>query len=287
MSATILDGKILAAKLIAELKVEVEALKAVHGKVPRCMNIVVGADASAASYGKSQKRAADLIGIDYGFSNLSAHVSQAELLDHIKFLNEDAAVHGIMVHKPLPKGIDFQVVSGAISPAKDIEGMNVTNLGLLMLGRTRIIPATPAAAMALLLSSGIDLSGKQAVVVGRSEIVGKPVTLLLLERHATVTVCHSATSKAGRLAEQVKAAEVLVVAMGRAHAVKGSWVREGAVVIDVGINEVDGKITGDVEFDEASKRAAFITPVPGGVGPVTAVMLMRNAVEIFKQQLRA
>ena len=154
-----------------------------------------------------------------------------------------------------------------------------------MQGKAKIIPCTPAAAMALLLSSGVDIAGKNAVVVGRSEIVGKPVVLLLLEKNATVTVCHSGTSKAGRLADVVGSAEVLVVAMGRPGFIKGEWIREGAVVVDVGINSVDGKIVGDVEFDGAAQRASFITPVPGGVGPVTAVMLMKNGIETFKEQL--
>ncbi|MBF0593478.1 MAG: bifunctional 5,10-methylenetetrahydrofolate dehydrogenase/5,10-methenyltetrahydrofolate cyclohydrolase [Candidatus Omnitrophica bacterium] len=286
MSAQILDGKVLAQKLQVELKAEVDMSRARTGKVPRFMNITIGQDPSAGSYGKSQKRAAEFIGIDYQFSNLSAHVSQKELIDHIHFLNDDVNVHGIMIHKPVPDGIDFQQAVNAITPKKDIEGMNIANLGRLMLGKTNIIPATPAAAMALLVSSGVDISGKDAVVVGRSEIVGKPIMLLLLEKNATVTVCHSGTSKAGRLADQVKKAEVLVVAMGKPGFIKGEWVRDGAIVIDVGINAVDGKIVGDVEFDGAAARASFITPVPGGVGPVTAVMLMKNGIETFKIQLQ-
>jgi methylenetetrahydrofolate dehydrogenase (NADP+)/methenyltetrahydrofolate cyclohydrolase len=190
-----------------------------------------------------------------------------------------------MIHKPLPQGLDFQRVANKILPDKDIEGMNVANMGKLMLGKTRIIPSTAAAAMALLDSSGVDISGKDAVVVGRSEIVGKPAALLLLERNATVTVCHSGTSKSGRLADHVKKAEILIVAMGRPGFIKGEWIRDGAIVIDVGINEVNGKLVGDVEFAPAAERASFITPVPGGVGPVTAVMLMKNGIETFKQLL--
>ena len=285
MSAQILDGKALAQTLQAELKAEVDALRVRTGRIPRFMNITIGNDAGAGSYGKSQKRAAEFIGIEYQFSSLSQHVTQKELLDHIHFLNEDINVHGIMLHKPVPEGIDFQQAVNTIVPDKDIEGMNIANLGRLMLGRTNIIPCTPAAAMALLASSGVDIAGKEAVLVGRSEIVGKPLVLLLLEKNATVTVCHSGTSKAGRLSDHVKKAEVLVVAMGKPGFIKGEWVREGAIVIDVGINDVNGKIAGDVEFDAAAGRAAFITPVPGGVGPVTAVMLMKNGIETFKHQL--
>ena len=285
MSAKILDGKALSQKLITELKAEVDRLLKETGKTPCFVNIVVGQDASAASYGKSQKRAAEVIGIDYQFAYLPQNTTQKELLDQVKFLNENPEVHGVMVHKPLPEGLDFQKAVNMITPDKDLEGMGVANLGKLMLGKTRIIPSTPASAMALLASSGVDLAGKDAVIVGRSEIVGKPMMLLLLEKNATVTVCHSATSHAGRLQDHVKRAEILVVAVGKPGFVKGEWVREGAIVIDVGINEVDGKITGDVEFDAAARRAGFITPVPGGVGPVTAVMLMKNGIETFKHQL--
>ncbi|MBF0486311.1 MAG: bifunctional 5,10-methylenetetrahydrofolate dehydrogenase/5,10-methenyltetrahydrofolate cyclohydrolase [Candidatus Omnitrophica bacterium] len=284
MSAKILDGKALSLKLQAGLKAEVERLKMETGKTPRFMNIVIGSDPGAASYGKSQKKVADNIGVDYQFSHLQQHVTQKELIDHIRFLNEDPAVHGIMLHKPVPEGIDFKEAVNEISFHKDLEGMTLMNLGQLFLNRTKIIPCTAAGAMALLESSGVNLAGKNALVVGRSEIVGKPMMLLLLEKNATVTVCHSATTKANRLVEEVKRAEILVVAMERAGFIKGEWVREGAIVIDVGINEdAQGKIVGDVEFDEAAKRASFITPVPGGVGPVTAVCLMKNGIEMFKQ----
>jgi methylenetetrahydrofolate dehydrogenase (NADP+)/methenyltetrahydrofolate cyclohydrolase len=285
MSAMILDGKVLSQKLILDLKAEVDRLLAATGKTPRFVNIVVGQDASAASYGKSQKRAAEAIGIDYQFAYLPQNTTQKELLDQVKFLNESPEVHGVMIHKPLPEGLDFQKAVNMITADKDLEGMGVANLGKLLLGKTRIIPCTPASAMALLASSGVDLAGKNAVIVGRSEIVGKPMMLLLLEKNATVTVCHSGTSRAGQLIDHVKRADVLVVAMGKPGFIKGEWVREGALVIDVGINSVDGKITGDVEFDAAAKRAGFITPVPGGVGPVTAVMLMKNGIETFKHQL--
>jgi methylenetetrahydrofolate dehydrogenase (NADP+)/methenyltetrahydrofolate cyclohydrolase len=286
MSGAILDGKSLSQKIISELKVEVQALRAKTGKSPRFMNIVIGQDLSAGSYGKSQLRAAEAVGIDYQFSHLPPQVTQEELVDHVKFLNDDPNVHGIMLHKPVPAQINFQEAISCIDPGKDLEGVNEVNLGRILLGRTKIIPCTPAAVMALIASTGVDIAGKDAVVVGRSEIVGKPVALLLLEKNANVMVCHSGTSKAGRLAGHVKNAEVLVVAVGRPGFVKGEWIKDGAIVIDVGINSIDGKLVGDVEFAEAQKRAGFITPVPGGVGPVTAVMLMKNGIETFKQQLK-
>ncbi len=284
MSATILDGKLLAKELASQLKGEVDCLRAATGKVPRCVNIVIGQDASAASYGKSQKRAADEIGIDYQFTYLPHNATQKELLDQVKFLNEDAGVHGVMIHKPVPEGIDFQQAVNALVPEKDIEGMGAGNLGKLFLGKTPIIPCTPASAMALLALSKADIAGKDAVIVGRSEIVGKPLVFLLLDKNATVTVCHSGTDRAGRLETHVRRADIVIAAMGKPSFIKGAWIKEGAIVIDVGINNVDGKITGDVEFDAAAAHASFITPVPGGVGPVTAVMLMKNAVETFKQQ---
>jgi methylenetetrahydrofolate dehydrogenase (NADP+)/methenyltetrahydrofolate cyclohydrolase len=286
MSAAILDGKSLAQKILSDLKAEVQALRVKTGKGPRFMNIVVGQDPSAGSYGKSQLRAAEAIGVDYQFSYLPQQVTQKELVDHIKFLNDDPNVHGIMVHKPVPAAIDFQQAVNVIDPTKDLEGINETNLGQVLLGGKGIIPCTPAAVMALIASTGVDIAGKDAVVVGRSEIVGKPVALLLLGKNANVTICHSGTSKAGRLAGHVKNAEILVVAVGHPGFIKGEWIREGAIVIDVGINSVEGKLAGDVEYDEAKKRAAFITPVPGGVGPVTAVMLMKNGIETFKQQCK-
>jgi methylenetetrahydrofolate dehydrogenase (NADP+) / methenyltetrahydrofolate cyclohydrolase len=286
MSAKILDGKVLAQKLLAELKAEVAALKVQTGKVPRFMNIVVGQDESANSYAKSQVRAAEIIGIDYQFSHLPQHATRRELHDQIKLLNDDPEVHGVMIHKPVPDEINFQKAVNLIHPQKDLEGINEVNFGQLLLGRAKIVPCTPGAVMALIESTGVDIAGKDAIVVGRSEIVGKPVALLLLEKNASVTVCHSGTSKAGRLADHVKRADVLVVAVGRPGFVKGEWVKEGAIVIDVGINSINGKLTGDVEFDAAAKRASFITPVPGGVGPVTSVMLMKNGIETFKQQLK-
>ncbi|MBF0123508.1 MAG: bifunctional 5,10-methylenetetrahydrofolate dehydrogenase/5,10-methenyltetrahydrofolate cyclohydrolase, partial [Candidatus Omnitrophica bacterium] len=191
MSAILLDGKALAQKIQAELKAEVVSLVSRTGKVPRFMNIVVGADPSAGSYARSQIRAAAEIGVDYQFSNLPQSVTQTELFDHVKLLNDDPDVHGIMIHKPLPKGVDFQVLANYIAVAKDLEGITETNLGKLILGTATIIPCTSAAVMALVAASGVDLKGKDAVVVGRSEIVGKPLMLLLMEKNATVTVCHS------------------------------------------------------------------------------------------------
>lgn len=283
-AAHILDGTALAKKLKDELKKQVAQLKGDFGDVPRLVNIVMGSDPGACAYATSQKKTAEYIGIKYELEIVPADTSQDKLIATIKKLDGDSCVHGIMIHKPIPKHIDYRMVANYVSPAKDLEGVNVTNIGKMMLGETRIIPCTPAAVMEHIRSTGVNLRGKEAVVVGHSEIVGKPLSLLLLAQDATVTVCHLATSEAGRLTEHVGRADILVVAVGKAGLIKGRWIKKGAVVIDVGINKVDGKIVGDVEFEAAKSRASFITPVPGGVGPVTVVMLMRNGIEAFKVQ---
>jgi len=286
MSARILDGKTLAAKICAQLKSEVEQLKQQTGAIPYLKNVIIGKDPGSCAYANSQKRVAEKIGIQYDLVTLPFETTQDELASYIEKLNADTSVHGIMIHKPVPEHIDYKPLANAIDIKKDLEGINVANIGKMLLGDTQLIPCTPAAVMAHIESTGIDLRGKEAVIVGHSEIVGKPLSLLLLERYATVTVCHVATSQAGKLAGHVARADVLVVAVGKANLIKGEWIKEGAVVIDVGINPVGDKILGDVEFDSAKNKAAYITPVPGGVGPVTVVMLMKNGVEAYKLQLQ-
>ncbi len=285
-TAQILDGKALAQKLKEDLAKEVVRLKKDFGAVPRLVNIMVGNNASAVSYASSQKRIADDIGLQYEQQTLPADITQQKLLDVIKKLNADKNVHGIMIYKPLPKGIDFKVLTNSIAPAKDLEGISVTNMGKMILGEPHIVPCTSAAVMELIRSAGINLRGKEAVIVGRSEIVGRPLILLLLAQNATVTVCHSGTGE-HELIGHVSRAEVLVVAVGKPAFIKGDWIKTGAIVVDVGINKVGEKFVGDIEFEKASQRAAFITPVPSGVGPMTAVMLMRSGIEAFKIQQEA
>ncbi|MFC1704232.1 bifunctional 5,10-methylenetetrahydrofolate dehydrogenase/5,10-methenyltetrahydrofolate cyclohydrolase [Candidatus Omnitrophota bacterium] len=280
MSAQLLEGKPLAARIKDNLKKEIEGL----GKAPVLASILAGENAGAEAYCKSQKKTAESLGIEYRLEKLSAEISQQELIDFIKKLNNDSTVNGMIVQMPLPKQIDYKVISSYIAPAKDVEGMHPENLGKVLMGKAKIAPCTAAAAMALIESTGVSLYGKEVVVVGHSEIVGKPLSLLLLEKFATTTVCHIGTSEAGKLVEHVGAAEILVVAVGVPGLIKGEWVKEGATVIDVGINRVEGKIIGDVEFEAAEKKAAYITPVPGGVGPLTVTMLMRNLVEATKLQ---
>jgi methylenetetrahydrofolate dehydrogenase (NADP+)/methenyltetrahydrofolate cyclohydrolase len=282
--AIILDGIKLAQKIKDELKREVQSLKHAYDDVPHLVNLMIGEDAGSRAYANAQKRAAETIGIKYELMPFPLDISQKEFTAAIERLNKDPNVNGIMLHKPVPKQIDYHSVANCVDTNKDLEGINVANIGKMLLGETNIIPCTPAGVMEHIKSTGVDLRGKEAVIIGHSVIVGKPLTLLLLEQYATVTVCHIATSEAGRLREHVGRADILVVAVGKARLIPGAWIKKGAIVIDVGINSLDGKIVGDVDFDTALAQAAYITPVPGGVGPVTVVMLMRNGIEAFKQQ---
>jgi methylenetetrahydrofolate dehydrogenase (NADP+)/methenyltetrahydrofolate cyclohydrolase len=278
--AKLLEGKPLAEKIKEGIRQQVASLKS----KPVLASIMIGENAGAASYVRSQQKLAEALGIEYQLHKLSEDTLEAHLIDFIRKLNANKSVQGIIIQMPFPHQIDYKKISQCILPEKDVEGMHPANIGKILFGSAKILPCTPAAVMELLNTSGVDLYGKEVVIVGHSEIVGKPLALLLLEKFATVTVCHIGTSKAGKLEEHVKKAEVLIVAVGRAGLIKGEWIKEGAVVVDVGINRVLDKIVGDVEFEAAEKRAAYITPVPGGVGPLTVTMLMRNLVEAAKSQ---
>ena len=278
--AKLLEGKPLAEKIKEEIKQQIQAL----GTKPVLASVLVGENAGAETYVKSQKKVAEALGIEYQFHKLAAETQETALIEFIKKLNADNSVNGIIIQMPLPQQIDYKKISQFILPEKDIEGMHPANIGKVLFGKAKIVPCTAQAAMELINSTGVDLYGKEVVIVGHSEIVGKPLALLLLEKFATVTVCHIGTSKAGKLEEHVKKAEILIVAVGKAGLIKGDLIKEGAIVIDVGINRVADKIVGDVEFEAAEKKASFITPVPGGVGPLTVTMLMRNLVEAAKLQ---
>jgi methylenetetrahydrofolate dehydrogenase (NADP+)/methenyltetrahydrofolate cyclohydrolase len=287
MSAILLEGKPIAERLKEAVRKEVEALKAGTGKAPRLVAIQLGENAASAVYIRNQKKAAELLGIEYDLKTLPESTSQAEAERLVESLNRDAAVTAVIIQLPVPKGIDAKRLVGMISPDKDAEGMHPANLGRILLGKFTIGPCTAMAVMELLEASKANLYGKEVVVVGHSEIVGKPLALMLLNKFATTTVCHIATGERGVLPEHVKRAEILVVAVGKAGIVKGEWIKEGAIVIDVGINRVGERTVGDVEFEAASARASQITPVPGGVGPLTTTILMRNTVELFKARARA
>ncbi|MBP9853913.1 MAG: bifunctional 5,10-methylenetetrahydrofolate dehydrogenase/5,10-methenyltetrahydrofolate cyclohydrolase [Candidatus Omnitrophica bacterium] len=283
--AKLLDGKILAQTLKDQLKNEVADLNRQFKSVPRLVCILIGEDKGAHAYANSQRRTAEYIGIEFELINLPLTITQAEYNHKILELNSDAAVHGIMLHKPVPSHIDHQAAVNLIDTKKDIEGINVINMGKMLIGEAKIIPCTPLAAMELIQSTNINIRGKEAVIVGASAIVGKPLSILLMGKKATVTVCNSATTEAGKLVDHISRADILVAAVGKPAMIKGEWIKEGAIVIDVGINAVGGKIVGDVDFESAQERASFITPVPGGVGPVTVVMFMKNGIEAFKMQL--
>jgi len=278
--AKLLEGRPVADRIKEEIKQQVLSLKL----KPVLASIQVGENAGAASYVKSQAKAAETLGIEYQLHKLGDDVHESHLIDFIQKLDDNKSVNGIIIQMPLPAQIDYKKISQFIRPEKDVEGMCPANIGKVLFGKAAILPCTPAAVMELLKETGVELYGKEVVAVGHSEIVGKPLALLLLDKFATVTVCHIGTSKAQKLEEHVRAAEILIVAVGKAGLIKGDWIKEGAIVIDVGINRVEDKIVGDVEFEGAEKRASYITPVPGGVGPLTVTMLMRNLVEAAKLQ---
>lgn len=284
MSARILEGRALALNLKEEIKKEIQELARVSGISPALAAVQLGDNSSAEVYFKAQKKCADELGILYQHHKLTADITQEKFFEFLDSLNRDENVSAVFVQMPLPAQIDGKLLPRHIFPYKDAEGMHPENLGRLFFGKARIVPCTAAGVMALLKSTGVNLYGKEAVIVGHSEIVGRPLSLLLLEQFATTTVCHIATGQRGLTGEHVKRAEVLIVAVGKANLIKGGWIKEGAIVVDVGINKVGDKIIGDVEFEEAARRASWITPVPGGVGPLTVTMLMRNLVEAAKLQ---
>ena len=280
----ILDGKKLAQEIKEQLKIDVARIKKNDGRSPKIVNVMIGDNAGSCTYANSQQRVAEYIGIDYELKTLPENCTQEDFCQLIKELDLDKNVNGIMLHKPVPKHIDYGVVANIVDTNKDLEGINVANIGKMILNETKIIPCTPASVMEHLKSTHVNLRGKEVVIVGASHIVGKPLSILLLREYATVTVCHIGTSEAGKLEEHVRRADVVVVAVGVPALIKGDWIKEGAIVIDVGINRVDGKIVGDVEYEIAKDKASYITPVPGGVGPVTVVLLMRNGVEAYRLQ---
>ncbi len=279
--AEILDGKMVAKKIRQSLKSEVETLK-VNGINPKLAVIMVGEDPSSKIYVRNKSIACNEVGIEYEEFLLSETTTMEELLDLIDKLNKDETIHGILLQSPIPKGLDINEAFRAIDPKKDVDGFNPFNVGKLCLGQDTFVSCTPFGIIKLLGEYNIEIEGKNAVVVGRSNIVGKPMMQCLLNKNATVTVCHSKTKD---LKEVTKKADILVVAIGRANFITKDMVKEGAVVVDVGINRTDdGKLCGDVEFEEVSKVASYITPVPGGVGPMTIAMLMNNIVKATRLQ---
>lgn len=282
MAAQIIDGKAIAAKVRERIGSTVSTLKQ-QGITPGLAVVLVGDDPASRVYVGMKKKMCVELGMYSADHELPASTSEAELLALIGQLNADERVHGILVQLPLPDHIDTDKVLEAISPDKDADGFHPYNVGRLMIGKPTFQPCTPYGVMVMLDEIGYDLKGKEVVVVGRSNIVGKPVALMCLSRHATVTICHSRTKD---LADVVRRADVVIAAVGKAEMVKGDWIKEGAVVIDVGINRVgEKKLVGDVEYAAAAERAGAITPVPGGVGPMTIAMLLQNTLESAQRQL--
>ncbi|MFQ5735655.1 MAG: bifunctional methylenetetrahydrofolate dehydrogenase/methenyltetrahydrofolate cyclohydrolase FolD [Thermodesulfobacteriota bacterium] len=280
-SASIIDGKKTAAEVRAGLKEEIARLKEAHGLVPGLTVVLVGDNPASQVYVRNKGRASEEVGIRSTQHLLPESTTQEELLALIDRLNNDVSIHGMLVQLPLPGHIDSQSVIEAISPAKDVDGFHPYNVGRLMIGKPALRSCTPYGIMKLIETTGVDISGKDAVVVGRSNIVGKPMAVMLLQSNATVTICHSRTRD---LPARVRAADIVVAAIGRAEYIKGEWIKEGAIVIDVGMNRgASGRLVGDVDFKGAAERASFITPVPGGVGPMTIAMLLQNTVEAAKR----
>ncbi len=289
--ARILSGTELAQKMRDEMKTEIADLKRSHGLVPSLSVVLVGDDPGSVSYVKGKEKACAEVGIDVQKYKYDADYPEADLHKLIEQFNKDEKVHGILVQLPLPKHINEEKVLYAIDPEKDVDGFHPVNIGRLMIGSPAYVPGTPQGIQQLLLRNGIEIEGKHVVIVGRSNIVGKPLALLLIQKkkgaNATVTICHTGTKDLGAI---TRLADILVVAAGRAHTVNADMVKQGAVVIDVGVNRIEDpskksgfRLIGDVEFESVSAKASAISPVPGGVGPMTITMLLHNVIKAAKR----
>lgn len=277
MIGEILDGRAVARKVVEGVATDAARFLEQHGRQPGLHVVLVGEDPASQVYVRNKEKAARKAGIRGAVHRLSATTSQAELLALIAKLDLDDTVDGILVQLPVPEGLDELVTTDAIDPAKDVDGLHPINAGRLIGGRPGLQPCTPRGCMRLLEETGVSLSGKRAIVLGRSNLVGKPVAQMLLAANCTVTMAHSRSLE---LPDRVRESDVVIAAVGRPRMVKGDWVKEGAIVIDVGINRLDdGTLSGDVDFDSVRQRASFVTPVPRGVGPMTIAMLLQNTVE--------
>lgn len=278
-----MDGKKVAQTIKAHVSVTVRTLKAKTGVTPTLATVLVGDDLASSIYVKNKIKTTQECGMNSLHKNFDKGILQQEVIDHINALNGDRNVHGILVQLPLPKHLDKNQILNAVCPQKDVDGFHPFNVGLLVKGLSTLQPCTPSGVIALLAHYKISLTGKRALIIGRSDLVGKPLALMFLKENATVTIAHSQTRDLDQLAAE---ADIVVAAVGKAKMVRGTWIKKGATVIDVGINrEANGSLCGDVEFLPAQERAAFITPVPGGVGPMTIAMLMKNTVEAYQQCL--
>jgi methylenetetrahydrofolate dehydrogenase (NADP+)/methenyltetrahydrofolate cyclohydrolase len=284
LGARLIDGKAVAADVRAAVAAEVRELVAAGERAPGLATVLVGDDPASHVYVGNKIRACEEVGIRSIHHELPAQTEQAELLELIGRLAEDDEVDGILVQMPLPGQIDQDAVVAAIPPGKDVDGLTATNAGLLAQGRPGLVPCTPQGVLELLRVAGVEVAGKRAVVVGRSILVGRPLASLLLNADATVTVCHSRTADLGAVCRE---ADILVAAVGRPRMIPGEWIKPGAAVIDVGINRTEDGLVGDVDFEAAREVAGAITPVPGGVGPMTIAMLLRNTLEAARRRVSA
>lgn len=282
MTMNIISGKELSRSLKDGMKVEVENLEKQYGRRPCLMVVIVGDNPASRSYVRGKIKATEYVGMDGHLIELPEDCPEERLLQEIAALNNDPQVDGILVQLPLPKHIDEEKVIAAIAPEKDVDGFHPENVARLWLNQPCILPCTPKGIIALLDKAGVEIAGKKAVVVGRSNIVGKPVAKLLLDRNATVTIAHSRTQD---LPAVCREADILVAAVGRAQMITADYVKPGAAVIDVGINRVNDRLVGDVDFDSVAPVSGAITPVPGGVGPMTITMLMQNTIECFRNRM--
>lgn len=282
MPAELLQGKEISCEIKEGLKKKLEKLISQKGRPPKLVAVQVGENEASSIYTRMQRKNSESLRIIYELKKFFSQIEEKELMEEIEALNKDETVDGIIVQEPLPPNFDRSNIITSIDPCKDVDGMHPENMGRIVQGEFRFPPCTPAAVMELLSRAVDDFVGKEVVMVGHSAIVGKPIALMLLDKLATVSVCHIGTSQANRLKQHVEQAEILIVAVGKPNLIKGDWIKQGAVVIDVGINRVGDKIVGDVEFEKAKERASFITPVPGGVGPLTVAMLLKNLVSAFE-----
>lgn len=282
MTGVILDGKAIAQTVRRETKARVAHFVEHYGSAPGLATVLIGEDPASRVYVNTKEKACAEVGMRSFPAHLSASTSAAEVLQLIAELNAHPDVHGILIQLPLPSHLAQSELFLALTPEKDVDGLHPFNQGRLLLGEDALRPCTPLGVMRLIAQTGLSLSGKKAVIVGRSMLVGKPVALMLLERNATVTCCHSKTVD---LAAEIQSADIVVAAVGQPDVIHGAWIKPGAVVIDVGISRMtDGKLRGDVEFAVAKERASFITPVPGGVGPMTVAMLLANTLKAAEKQ---
>lgn len=280
MSAQLLDGKKVAATIREEVKAEVTALIE-RGVVPRLAVILAGDDPASVVYARSKEKSCAKIGIQFDLYTLSGTAPESDVLDLVSKLNQDDNVHGIMIELPLPKHMNKKYILEAVLPIKDVDGVHPINRGYILSGGDGLFPATPQSCIELMLRSGVEIKGKDAVIVGRGETVGKPLVFMMLNQNATVTVCHTKTRD---LPAQIGRADIVIAAVGRPKMVQADWIKPGAIVVDAGINGIEGGICGDVDFEKAKEVAGLISPVPGGVGSLTTVLIQKNLIKAIKMQ---